>query len=103
MKFFVSLQALADVSTVVEVEATEPEEAEEKALAEAQEGGVTWKYCGVVDDPRIVVAGVRREPLPELRCRYRDCAAGHPVSQEQEQTTCPSCRADMGLPPLEEA
>lgn len=39
------------------------------------------------------------DPSDPLRCRYEDCR--HPVVSEDEQVTCPECRADLGLPPLD--
>jgi len=46
-----------------------------------------------------------------LRCRYEDCAEGHPVArvndddprEDDERVTCPTCRSDLGLPTCEEA
>jgi hypothetical protein len=46
-----------------------------------------------------------------IRCRYTDCPEQHPTSpdcewdgvalHEEEWVTCPTCRREMGLPPLE--
>ncbi|KKL69331.1 hypothetical protein LCGC14_2115990 [marine sediment metagenome] len=38
-----------------------------------------------------------------LRCRYEDCVEGHPVAEENDQVTCPTCRRCLALPDLEEA
>jgi hypothetical protein len=36
------------------------------------------------------------------RCRYWDCPEQHPLTRnDDKQVTCPSCREDMGLPPIE--
>lgn len=34
------------------------------------------------------------------KCRYHDCPENHGLAHEDEQVTCPTCRADLGLPPL---
>lgn len=42
-----------------------------------------------------------------IRCRYNDCREQHPVAREDsdgdpaEQITCPTCRRDMGIDPME--
>lgn len=39
-----------------------------------------------------------------IRCRYTDCVEQHPVvSDKCERTTCPTCRAWMGLDTLPES
>lgn len=43
--------------------------------------------------------GPATEPEP-LRCQYSDCAEKHPVADEEESVTCPTCREYLGLPPL---
>lgn len=44
-----------------------------------------------------------------LRCRYESCPEGHPIaleglmsSAEDERITCPTCREDMALPPIDD-
>ena len=32
-----------------------------------------------------------------LRCRYEDCTEGHPLAEEDEVSTCPTCRQRPGL------
>jgi|GEM_PF-5666220 len=35
-------------------------------------------------------------------CRYEDCAEQHPVpADDNAPVTCPTCRADLGLPPAD--
>jgi len=46
-----------------------------------------------------IVAQIVRPPL-ELRCRYSDCAEGHPVADEDAWVTCPRCRHALGLEPI---
>ena len=36
--------------------------------------------------------------MSNKKCRYEDCPEGHPVAGKDEQVTCGSCRADLGLP-----
>lgn len=38
-----------------------------------------------------------------LHCRYEDCPEGHPVAENDEQVTCPTCRAELGLPSMDRA
>lgn len=35
-----------------------------------------------------------------IRCRYTNCAEAHPVAIEDEQVTCETCRATLGLDPI---
>ena len=43
-----------------------------------------------------------------IRCRYDDCVELHPVVPEEDdginaqRVTCPTCREDLGLPPISE-
>ncbi len=41
--------------------------------------------------------------MDPLRCRYADCPEDHPVAEDDEQITCPTCRSDLGLPALGDA
>ncbi len=37
--------------------------------------------------------------MDNVRCRYEDCAEGHPVVEDDDkQVTCPACRKELGLP-----
>ena len=60
-RYRVTLAALADVSTVVHVEADNEAMAEEEAMAKADEGDIVWEYRGVVDDPRYGVVSLEEE------------------------------------------
>jgi hypothetical protein len=35
---------------------------------------------------------------PRAKCRYTDCKEQHPVADEEEPVSCPTCREYMGLP-----
>jgi Zn finger protein HypA/HybF involved in hydrogenase expression len=35
---------------------------------------------------------------PVTKCRYTDCKEQHPVADEEETVSCPTCRKDLGLP-----
>lgn len=41
--------------------------------------------------------------MSKLRCRYSDCVEGHATADDEERVTCPTCRRDLGLPPLDES
>lgn len=47
-------------------------------------------------------------PADPIRCRYDDCPEGHPTVPDEDdgvntqQVTCPTCRADLDLPTLED-
>lgn len=61
-KFNVKLTAVADVETVVEVEAETKEAAEKAALADT--GNCIWKYCGVNDPTTVDVCEVSEVEEP---------------------------------------
>lgn len=59
--FDVTVRALADVEVVVKgVRAPDEETARDYAIIQAEEGGVSWEYKGVVDDARMETTNVRR-------------------------------------------
>lgn len=53
--------------------------------------------ASAIDDKRAAAA----EYAEAARCRYSECQEGNPTVGDDEQVTCRTCRAWMGLPELE--
>src|ERR1700752_4095095 len=60
-----------------------------------------WHYpdedCRALRDPIPYVDEVIDNSDP-LRCRYDDCVESHPIADDDEPVTCPTCRKYLGLP-----
>lgn len=59
-----------------------------------------------INDPRYPEAlrKMLEDTDPPFICRYDDCIKGHKVqTNDDEQITCPTCREDLGLPPIQES
>jgi len=59
--------------------------------------GLAWR----ADSSRVPELDGPAAAPDAVRCRYSDCR--HPEANEAERVTCPDCRADLGLPPLDRA
>lgn len=58
------------------------------------------RYFGAAGIDVIDGTDPRRQETSE-RCRYEDCGNAFPIALDSERVTCPYCRKDMGLDPIE--
>lgn len=83
-------------------ESDTPADREPLALLEGYELGDGTGENGEGSDTLPQKTGGMRARLQRIldreRCRYTDCARGHPIARDHERVSCPSCRAWLGLP-----
>lgn len=68
-----------------------------RRAVERSEAAAAWGEATIIN----ALKGNLSNRLETLICRYDDCGVGKVSTDDNEQITCPNCRKDLGLDPLD--